>query len=80
MGVRELERGGYFFAGIGPWMLEGRDSLRLQMPLTPIDASALTIATISDAGCSITLKPNGALQPSPGCNHWRVLNYACRNR
>lgn len=38
-----LESIGFFFSGIGPWMLDGRDSLRLQMPLTPIDTSVLTI-------------------------------------
>jgi anti-sigma regulatory factor (Ser/Thr protein kinase) len=34
---------GFFFSGIAPWALEGRDALRLQQPLTPIDLSALTI-------------------------------------
>lgn len=34
---------GFFFSGIAPWALEGRDALRLQLPLTPIDLSALTI-------------------------------------
>lgn len=43
-----LEGLGFFFAGVGPWMLDGRDSLRLQMPLTPIDTSTLTI--VSDFG------------------------------
>lgn len=43
-----LEARGFFFAGLGPWMLDGRDSLRLQMPLTPIDLSALVV--VSDLG------------------------------
>ena len=34
---------GFFFSGIAPCALEGRDALRLQQPLTPIDLSALTI-------------------------------------
>jgi hypothetical protein len=38
-----MERYGFFFAGVGPWMLGGRDALRLQMPLTPIDLSALVV-------------------------------------
>ena len=38
-----MESYGFFFSGVGPWMLGGRDALRLQMPLTPIDLSALTI-------------------------------------
>ncbi len=43
-----MESCGFFFAGLGPWMLGGRDSLRLQMPLTPIDLSALVV--VSDLG------------------------------
>jgi hypothetical protein len=38
-----LEQLGFFFSGVGPWMLGGSDALRLQMPLTPIDMSLLTI-------------------------------------
>lgn len=38
-----LESSGFFFSGVGPWMLNGQDALRLQMPLTPIDLSALTV-------------------------------------
>lgn len=38
-----LEKIGFFFSGVGPWMLGGNDALRLQMPLTPIDMSQLTI-------------------------------------
>ncbi len=38
-----LEGLGFFFSGVGPWMLGGKDSLRLQMPLTPIDLSALVV-------------------------------------
>lgn len=38
-----MERTGFFFSGIGPWMLAGSDSLRLQMPLTPIDLSELVV-------------------------------------
>lgn len=38
-----LESIGFFFAGIGPWMLDGGDSLRLQMPLTPIDTSVFSV-------------------------------------
>jgi hypothetical protein len=38
-----LERLGFFFSGVGPWMIDGTDALRLQMPLTPIDMSLLTI-------------------------------------
>ncbi len=38
-----LESRGFFFAGVGPWMLGGRDALRLQMTLTPIDLSALVV-------------------------------------
>lgn len=43
-----MESCGFFFAGVGPWMLDGKDSLRLQMPLTPIDLSALVV--VSDLG------------------------------
>lgn len=38
-----LESRGFFFSGVGPWMLGGKDSLRLQMPLTPIDLSAIVV-------------------------------------
>ncbi len=38
-----MEPQGFFFSGVGPWMLEGRDALRLQMPLTPIDLSQLVV-------------------------------------
>jgi hypothetical protein len=38
-----MELLGFYFSGVGPWMLGGRDSLRLQMPLTPIDLSALVV-------------------------------------
>jgi hypothetical protein len=38
-----FEDSGFIFSGIGPWMIDGTDALRLQMPLTPIDMSLLTI-------------------------------------
>jgi hypothetical protein len=38
-----LEASGFFFSGVGPWMQAGRDALRLQMPLTPIDLSQLVV-------------------------------------
>jgi hypothetical protein len=38
-----LESCGFFFAGVGPWMLGGKDSLRLQLPLMPIDLTALVV-------------------------------------
>ncbi|MBV8491318.1 MAG: hypothetical protein JO199_12380, partial [Candidatus Eremiobacteraeota bacterium] len=38
-----MEALGFSFGGVGPWMLDGRDALRLQMTLTPIDLSVLTI-------------------------------------
>lgn len=38
-----LERCGFFFSGVGPWMLGGTDALRLQMPLEPIDLSELVV-------------------------------------
>jgi hypothetical protein len=38
-----LESCGFFFAGVGPWMLGGKDSLRLQLPLTQIDLAALVV-------------------------------------
>lgn len=38
-----LERMGFIFSGVGPWMIDGTDALRFQMPLTPIDMSVLTI-------------------------------------
>lgn len=43
-----LEDEGMFYSGLVPWGLEGRDALRLQLPLTPIDCNALTMA--SDEG------------------------------
>jgi serine/threonine-protein kinase RsbW len=43
-----MEDYGFFFSGVGPWMLGGKDALRLQMPLTPIDLSALVV--IGDFG------------------------------
>ena len=39
---------GVFFSGAAPWALDGRDALVLQLPLTPIDLSALTV--VSDFG------------------------------
>jgi hypothetical protein len=38
-----LQARGFFFSGVGPWMLAGRDALRLQMTLTRIDLSALVV-------------------------------------
>lgn len=38
-----MESHGFFFSGVGPWMDNGKDTLRLQMPLTPIDLSALVV-------------------------------------
>lgn len=38
-----MESYGFFFSGVAPWMLGGKDTLRLQMPLTPIDLSALVV-------------------------------------
>lgn len=37
------ERLGFFFCGVIPWVLNGHDAMRLQMPLTPIDLSQVTI-------------------------------------
>ena len=34
---------GFFFCGVVPWAMNGRDALRLQLPLTPIDLSQVTI-------------------------------------
>ena len=34
---------GFFFSGVAPWMLAGRDALRLQLLLEPIDCSELAI-------------------------------------
>jgi anti-sigma regulatory factor (Ser/Thr protein kinase) len=42
------EGSGLFFSGAGPWMLEGRDALILQLPLTKIDLAGLTV--VSDFG------------------------------
>ena len=38
-----MEKCGFFFSGVGPWMLKGADALRLQMTLTPLDLSALVV-------------------------------------
>ena len=38
-----FEDSGFIFSGVGPWMIDGSDALRLQMPLTRIDMSMLTI-------------------------------------
>lgn len=38
-----MESRGFFFSGVGPWMLAGKDALRLQMPLTPIDLSEIIV-------------------------------------
>jgi GNAT superfamily N-acetyltransferase len=38
-----LELLGFFFSGVIPWAMEGRDVLRMQLPLTPIDLSQVTI-------------------------------------
>lgn len=38
-----MESLGFFFSGVGPWMLDGKDALRLQLPLTPIDLGALVV-------------------------------------
>ncbi|MGA9943870.1 MAG: hypothetical protein WBE79_07615 [Candidatus Cybelea sp.] len=38
-----MESRGFFFSGVGPWMSNGKDTLRLQMPLTAIDLSALVV-------------------------------------
>jgi GNAT superfamily N-acetyltransferase len=43
-----LERDGFIFSGLAPWMIDGKDALRLQRLLEPVDTSELTIA--SDAG------------------------------
>ncbi len=43
-----MESCGFFFSGVGPWMLGGKDALRLQMPLTEIDLSAIVV--IGDFG------------------------------
>ncbi|HEX5273792.1 MAG TPA: hypothetical protein VFW34_00775 [Candidatus Rubrimentiphilum sp.] len=34
---------GLFFSGAAPWALDGRDALVLQLPLPPVDLSALTV-------------------------------------
>jgi hypothetical protein len=34
---------GFFFSGVVPWMMDGTDILRMQLPLTPIDLSQVTI-------------------------------------
>jgi hypothetical protein len=38
-----LESSGFFFAGVGPWMLGGKDALRMQMLLEPIDLTGLVV-------------------------------------
>jgi hypothetical protein len=38
-----LESCGFFFSGVGPWMQDGKDALRLQLLLAPIDLSVLVI-------------------------------------
>jgi hypothetical protein len=38
-----LELLGFFFSGVVPWMMDGADILRMQLPLTPIDLSQVTI-------------------------------------
>ncbi len=38
-----MESQGFFFSGIGPWMLDGKDALRLQIPLMPIDLCAIVV-------------------------------------
>ncbi len=46
-----MEAYGFYFSGVGPWMLGGRDSLRLQMPLTTIDLSQLVV--VGDFGTTL---------------------------
>jgi hypothetical protein len=46
--VEALESEGLFYSGLLPWALDGRDALRMQLPLTPIDCAQLTLA--SDEG------------------------------
>jgi hypothetical protein len=43
-----MESYGFFFSAVVPWIIDGKDAVHLQMPLTPLDLSALTI--ISDFG------------------------------
>lgn len=38
-----MESQGFFFSGVGPWTLNDKDALRLQMPLTPIDLSEIVV-------------------------------------
>jgi len=38
-----MESHGFYFSAVAPWMHGGKDALRLQMPLTPIDLSSLTV-------------------------------------
>ncbi len=40
-----LEETGFFFSGLGPWMLDGRDALRLQRLFAGIDTTKLAIAS-----------------------------------
>jgi hypothetical protein len=44
----KLEAAGCYFAGIGPWLLDGNDALRLQHVAVPLDLSKLSI--FSDFG------------------------------
>lgn len=46
-----VERLGFFFCGVVPWSMGGRDALRLQLPLTPIDLDQVTI--IGDFGARL---------------------------
>lgn len=39
----EAEKLGFFFCGVVPYSMAGHDVLRLQLPLTPIDLSGVTI-------------------------------------
>ena len=56
-----LENEGFFFSGLAPWMLDGKDALRLQRLLSPVDTSQLTIA--SDSGRSLLAYIDAKLQP-----------------
>lgn len=38
-----IENLGFFFCGVIPWAMDGRDVLRMQLPLTPIDLEQVTI-------------------------------------
>ena len=56
-----LERQGFFFSGLAPWMLNGKDALRLQRLLQPVDTAQLTIA--SDAGKRLLAYIDAARSP-----------------